>query len=132
MSELALVLSVDADNPVEHDLRLTNGQLTLIEGDEAVAQSIKVRLQFFKGEWFLDTRQGIPYFEEVYIKAPKLNVLRSIFRATLLGTPGVDSVDSLALSVDVATRKLTVSFVVVLDTGATLSSEDFGPFIIEV
>lgn len=132
MSDLAVTLTVDVDNPVEHDLRLENGQFILVDGAEEIAQHIKTRLQFFRGDWFLDLREGIPYFEEVFIKNPNMGLLRGMFRRVIAETPGVDSVQTLALSLDTPTRSLSLTFKAVLTSGEVFDSSDFGPFLVEV
>jgi hypothetical protein len=132
MSDLAVALVVDAENPVVHDLRLVNGQLILAEDLEAIAQHVKVRLNWFLGEWFLDTREGIPYFRDVFVKSPSLLFLRSLFRAVILGTPGIDVINEFSLEVDSAIRTLNIDFEAITDTGQILSSTQFGPFILEI
>ena len=87
-----------------------DGDLVLVDGIDAIAQHLTIRLQFFQGEWLLDLRIGFPYFEEVLRKAPDLNVVRSLFREAILTTPGVLEVTDLELDYDGVTRALSVSF----------------------
>jgi len=130
--ELALVERVDAENPIEGDLRLTNGQFTLLSGAAGTAQHLRNRFKFFKGEWFLDGRLGIPFFEEVYIKSPRLNFLRALFRKVIETTTDINRVDSMTLSLNTGTRTLTLTFVAILEDGSILDSAEFAPFIVEV
>ena len=44
-----------------HDLHITN-DLVLTTESENVIQLLDIRLQFFKGEWFLDVLAGIVVF----------------------------------------------------------------------
>lgn len=130
--DFKLVRTIDLDNPVVGDLFLdATGQLVLVDGVEAIAQQIWVRLQFFKGEWFLDRRQGVPYFENVFIKNPSRELLETIFRGIILDTPNVESLDSFLLDIETATRTGTIDFVAVTDDGL-LDSADFGPFLVGV
>lgn len=99
------------------DLDVSSGALELVRGTDAILQSIKCRLQFFKGECFWDRSAGIPYFEDVFVKSPDANVLQSVFRAALLETPGVLEIVDLSLSFDRATRRLSVAFNVSSDVG---------------
>jgi len=92
------------------DLAIENGDLVLLDGPEAIAQHLRIRLRFFKGDWFLDTRIGIPYFEQILIKAPNENVVRAIFRKVILETPGVEGLRSLSFTYDGAARRLTTEF----------------------
>lgn len=96
---LELAQAVDAENPDAGDLRLTNGQLTLTAGNDAVKQHLINRLRIFLGEWFLDRRVGIPYFKSVLVKNPDRPAVRSIFRRTIRETPGITAVDELLLSI---------------------------------
>jgi hypothetical protein len=132
VTELAIVQTIDVENPDVNDLKIQNGQLFLIDGDEAIAQHIRVRFQFFRGEWFLDVREGFPYFEEVFVKAPNLNAVRGFARDTLLTTPGVTAINQLSVTLDSAIRQARIDFVVTLATGSILRSEDFEPFILQV
>ena len=51
-----LALNVDSWDLVFH-----NNDLLLIDNAERIGQQIKITLQFWFEEWFLDTTQGIPY-----------------------------------------------------------------------
>lgn len=99
------------------DLDVSTGNLQVLKGSDAIVQSIRTRLQFFKGEWFLDLNAGVPYFQEVLKKISNPNVLTAIFRQALLETPGVSELLSLALNFDHATRKLSVDFSAQTDVG---------------
>ncbi len=95
---------------LDHDLDFSTGDLDLLEGAEAVAQNLRIRLQFFLGEWFLDFRQGMPYFEKILVKNPGTNVVRSIIRKTVTSTPGVLALIALNTTYEGTIRKLTVAF----------------------
>lgn len=66
-----------------HDLQIVDGDLVIYEGLDATAQRLKIKLWFFLGEWFLDERVGIPYWENIFVKNPNLAVIRSIFRKAI-------------------------------------------------
>lgn len=106
-------LKLDADG----DLDFSTGNLQVLAGAEAIVQGVLVRLQFFKGEWFLDLDAGIPYFQSVLVKNPDPNVLQTIFREAILATPGVLALTSLVLTLDRVTRRLTVAFRISTDVG---------------
>jgi hypothetical protein len=102
----------------------------LIYGVEAIAQRIRVRFEWFLGEWFLDTRQGVPYYRDILIKNPDPILITFIFRRVLLSTPGVKSVSSFRAVLDKVTRTLTVDFEATADDGNILTAVA-EPFIIE-
>ena len=111
------------------DLDLTGHRLNLITDEAAIEQNLRIRLRFFLGEFFLDVRQGIPYFREILIKNPNILLVQSIFRQAILSTTGVSAVNSLTTDLDASTRTLSLTFSATLDTGAELV---FDPFIIEI
>lgn len=132
--ELQLVNSVDADNPDENDLYLdSTGNLVFVE-DRAIetAQRIRVRLRFFKGEWFLDQNQGTPWFQEIFVKNPSPEVVRAIFKDIIETAPGVLSVDAIDFALDAALRILTLTFTAKLEDQSLLRSTDFAPFVVEI
>lgn len=97
-------LLLDTDT---HDLVVRDGDLVV---ESSVAQAIKMRILFFRGEWFLNTSVGIPYYEEVFIKQPNLDHLSGLFRRVIIQTPGVTELLSFSLDFDDTTRELSVSF----------------------
>lgn len=104
-------------------LRLTSDLATYVK------QALSVNLSFFLGEWFLDTRLGMPYFKYIIGQRLDEGLVSSIFRRACLKTYGVADVISLTLSLDNATRLLSVFGVVRLTSGEPLP---VGPFYIEV
>ena len=121
MSDLAL----DSDG----DLLIDDDSFILVDEDDAIVQQLTIRFKFFLGEWFLDTRLGVPYFPEVLVKNPDLSRVRGIFQQVILTTPGIASVDSLELLLDNATRVLSVSFRARKTDGEILEFKD--EFIIQ-
>lgn len=93
-----------------HDLVIIDGDILLISHAERVAQQIKIKLKFFLGEWFLDTRGGIPYIELILVKNPNLTHVRSIFRQQISSVDDVISVNSLNLYLNSQKRELAVNF----------------------
>jgi hypothetical protein len=111
------------------DLTIRNDELLLVEGEEAIEQQLRLRLKFFLGEHFLDERQGIPFYREVFVKNPNTRLLRTLFSDAVRTTPGITSVDKMDVAINAATRTLELSFVATMDTGATLVYE---PFTLEI
>jgi hypothetical protein len=131
--DFQLVISADGDNPDVGDIKLDeDGQIQLTPDlKSAVAQHIAIRLRTFFGEWFLDAREGVPYFELILVKNPDLPRIENIFRTVILETPGVSNIDRLLLAHDAATRILSISDLrIILDSGATLTGADFGALIV--
>ncbi len=118
--DLALVTETDAHNPVEGDLRVDAAALAMVEGGDAIAQEIRVRLRWWHGEWFLDTTQGTPYLEQLLGKGVTEPTIRTVLRKEIEQVPGVARVTSLEVSIDRATRYATVDLEVLTTEGDEL------------
>lgn len=118
-------------DPESHDLSLdAGGRLEYVEGDEATAQEIKTRLLFFKGENFLDLREGVPYYTEILIKGVDLGRVRALIRSVIASVPGVVDVPVIEVELDRVTRVATVRWEARNATGRIVSSADFGPLVL--
>lgn len=107
--------------------------LVLLRGADAVAQKIQSRWRFFLKEWFLDLREGMPYYREVFRKGFDLEVIKGTFRKTARNTAGVSAVRSLDLRFDSENRKLFVEdFVGITDEGEIIRSQDREPFVVDL
>ncbi len=103
----------------------------LISGAQYARQKIMVRLKFFEKEWFIDQRQGVPYYSEVYRVNPNLDRIRTIYRKVILSVQEVETVDKLTLAFDRKLRTLGIEFDASLVAGGVLSvRQPDPPFII--
>lgn len=93
------------------ELDLSRGGLYLTRGAQAVAQSLYIRLGFFLGEHFMDASRGTPWLERIFVKAPRMELVRSAFRDRILGTTDVVACPVLTFDYDSAQRHLSSSFV---------------------
>jgi hypothetical protein len=107
-------------DPATGDIDLTAQKLHLVDGDDAIVQHVALRLRMFRGEWFLDSTVGMPYYERVLVKNPDLVAVRSAFRQAIASTPGIASIDKFDLALDSTIRKLTVTFTATKQEGGTL------------
>ena len=121
------------------DLELSSNPVTgkvsfvLIKGAPAVRQKIASRLKFFLGEWFLDTRLGMPYYRDVYGQGVSLDVIRSLIRACILSVPEVAAITKLTLTHDVEARAVAIEFNAQLVEGGVLAvAQPDLPFILSL
>lgn len=112
------ILLDDATN----DLDLSRGGDLTLTPD--VAQAIRIRLKFFRGEWFLDREQGVPWFEQIFVKNPNLEHVRAIFRKVIVDTPGVGDVRTVEVTYDPLTRGLSLEFEADSDYGEISAVEE--------
>lgn len=101
-------------DPQTHDLDLQGGDLVL---DADVAQAVSIRLQFVRGEWFLNRLQGVPFYEQIFIKNPNLSHVSAIFRQTIIDTPGVNQILEFSFDFDTDTRTFTLDWAADTDQG---------------
>lgn len=116
-------LALNVDN---WDLVFHNNDLLLIDNAERIGQQIKITLQYWYEEWFLDTTKGIPYLQYICIKNPNLQHIRQIFRNAILSVPGVDSVTELTLNVNAKERILSVTYTANTSAGLLTRRELLG------
>lgn len=117
-------------NPVEGDLYLDeHGDVPWLDGRDAIAQHIRIRLRFFYGEWFQNTDEGIPYFQELLEKGAQ-DRAEAILRKVVLGTPGVVALNAFAVVFDNAKRSGVVTFEAAISDGSALVSGDYGTFVV--
>jgi len=104
---MALDLLLNEDT---HDLEVANYDLSIVDGLEQIRQKLSIRLKFFYGEWFLDTTSGAKLYDTVFVKNPNLKLVASMYKATILETPGVKSIMEYNQTYSASTRSLSVSF----------------------
>ena len=108
------------------DISLQNNDFILVDNAERISQQIKISLQFWLGEWFLNTTLGVPYLERICVKNPNLQHIRQIFRNVIQNVSGVTAVNALDLTVDAAKRVLTVSYTATTTDGVITRKELLG------
>lgn len=104
------------------DLDLSHGDLRMTTGIEAVAQGIQVRLLAFRGEWFADLDDGVPYYEDLLGQKFNEAVARDAFRSAIAAAPGVLQVLTLSLSFHGPTRTLSLAFEAQTNLGVIAAS----------
>lgn len=107
------------------------GNMQTVTGREAIAQHVKIRLRFFRGEWSLDTREGTPYWEQILVRGASEAAISEVFRRVVAETPGIASVRQVGLSIDRQTRTLTVARLEAVTTdGELITAADFSAFVL--
>lgn len=101
----------------------------LVTGPRYVKQKIASRMRFFLGEWFLDTRLGVPY-RDIFVKNPDIDKARTFIRTVLGSIQEVKSVRSIDVVYDPVARALSVNFDVQLVDGGILQIRQPDPAFI--
>ncbi len=105
-----------------YDIKLTDGwdlspDMVLIDDARRVAQQIKITLGFWRGEWFLDTSQGVPYLERILVKNPNLSHIRQIIQQQISSVDGVKSSRIDSVLMDKQQRSAVVMYTAETDRG---------------
>jgi hypothetical protein len=76
----------------------------------AVAQSCRIKLQLFAGEWFLNLDAGVPYWDQILAQKDPVAIKAAniAFRQALLEVDDVLSVTRLDITFDRKTRTMRI------------------------
>jgi hypothetical protein len=104
---------------VPGDLALTadGTELVLTTGSALAIQQIRTSAAIWQGTLAWDPDAGLPMFDVIVVKGPDFRVLRAVFRTFILSCAAVESVEELTVSLDKATRLLTVRFAATCSDG---------------
>lgn len=91
------------------DIFLNVDDLELTTGIDAIVQHLQQRLRTFLGEWFLDLRIGVAYFQQILVKNPNPAVVDSILKKEIINTPGILQLTYFDLDIG-SDRSMTLSF----------------------
>jgi len=116
-------MTIDLKLTSQHDIDVTNYDMSTITETERVAQNLKIRLLFFFNEWYLDTEKGIPYYSDILIKSPDIPKVESILINEIINTNDVLELLSFDSFFDTAKRKYSVTFQVNTTFGTTETIE---------
>ncbi len=97
-------------DPITNDLTFRNFDFGLIDDTKQIMQNLAIRLRFVLGEWYLDITQGIPYFQEFFIKNPNQIHIESVLKTEIVRTRGILELISFASSFDKRRRIFSVNF----------------------
>lgn len=95
-----LSLAINSTNDLQAD---HNGLLVLVEHNAQLLQKIRQRLKLFYGEWFLDVRRGVPYFENI-LGAHDTTMVSAILTHEIQQEPEVKNVINVNTTFDGKTR----------------------------
>lgn len=84
-----------------------------VMGKNETQQAIIRRLRLFLGEYFLDIREGTPWFQNILGKSPR-SVAETNLRERILSAQGVVALTRFEFNFDEKTRKITV-YIEVID-----------------
>jgi hypothetical protein len=75
------------------------GNTSFISGVDALAQAINTKLKLFQGEWWENTKEGLPFFQGIAGQS-NIAVTDLLIKTRILETPNVISIASYQSSID--------------------------------
>jgi len=118
-----LVTHASLENPDLGDLEMSAGQFVAIgEGPDMLAQRVRGKLLWLRGEWYQDQRQGTPWLEMMGKGATDAQI-RQTLRRLVESVPGVASVPSITIERS-AGRTATIALEIQSDEGYTITVAD--------
>ena len=109
---------------ITHDIFVDNKDLVISpETADAVTQRLKIKLLFFKGEWWLNTDFGTPYYQNIFVKGVTQFKIDTIFKGQILDTQGVVSLISFESVYNPAARTYNLKFSCRSTTGDIITLE---------
>ncbi len=106
-----------AMNFLTNDLDIQNNDLYGVAGQVAIQQDIQQTLQFWYGEWFLDTTKGVPYKQYILVKNPNIDLVQGLLLKAIQARPGVVQVLDFQFNYDPINRAVAITTVVQITNG---------------
>lgn len=69
-----------------------------------LAQDVKIAVSWILGEWRLGPEIGMPWYEEIWVKNPNIDLIRQEIVGTILGVEGVTDASAELLEFDPSAR----------------------------
>ena len=108
------------------DIIIVSGQVLLItDSVSALRQRLQIRLSTFKGEWFLNSNAGLPYFQEIFVKSSTKELVDNLVRSFILKTSGVARIKNFSSVVNRTSRSYSLTFTVITPDQETLTITNF-------
>jgi hypothetical protein len=104
-----------------------------VEGEDAIAQKVFVRLRTHRGEWLLDGRAGLPWERWFQQKPTPLEEIKDLITLEITRVPGVKRVASASVTKEPGSDLLRANFLVLLESETdarrfSFLASSFGPF----
>ena len=93
-----------------NDVVVVGSDLALTSGQQGIEQHLKQRLQTFFGEWFLDNRIGVPYFQQILKKNINPSVVEDLIVSEIINTDGIVEIIDLETNLEKAIREFQIEF----------------------
>jgi hypothetical protein len=104
------------------DLEIAHGDFLLCATDtDAIAQALSIRLKTLAGEWFLDSRVGIPYLTDILGKKVNERLLRKTVTEEVKSLLGISDIKDFVVKAGQTDRSISIRFSAILPNHTTIT-----------
>lgn len=90
------------------DLQIKDYDFLLTTKENVIAQRVQRHLLLFKGDYWLDTELGVPYYQSILGTKNSLDTVQAIFINSITEVEGVDEVTKFDIAFNESTRNVTI------------------------
>lgn len=102
---------------VGSDLLIENFDFKLTTDETFVAQRVQRMLLLFKGDYWLDTELGVPYFQSILGTKNSLDTIQAIIMNSIQEVEGVKEITDFNIAFDDSSRTVTMEITLKDDLG---------------
>lgn len=93
-----------------HDLLVEGKDIKLFETiEDGTVQAVKIRLQNYQGNWFLDLNNGIPYYQEIFGRNDTKDLADTYIKTAIKNTDNITSITNYTSVLEGTTLKVVFS-----------------------
>ena len=85
------------------------GNLSVVDGQEALRQRLVERFQFRESEWYLDVRRGVPYLRDVFRRPVQTGLIKVVLADEDRKEDDVTAVLGVDVLIEPTTRTATIT-----------------------
>lgn len=111
---------IDLEIDENGNVVLENSDLAFVSDDDEIAQSVRIRLRTWFGEWYLDKDYGTDYLGKILVRPFSQTRARKEIERVILGTVGVKRVARFTQDIDTTRHTFSYSAEVVTATNSRL------------
>lgn len=93
-------MSIDWQLTDDWDLKIGDFTDHRVTGINELVQRLKTRLQFFLGELYFDTTQGVPYYQEILKKGTTYDEISGAIKLQIVNTENIKKLTSFKIFAD--------------------------------
>lgn len=97
----------------------TNSPLVTDSLNSDLSQRLRIKLQTYLGEWFLNSDIGVPYYQSVFTKGTSKSATDLVFQQQILSERDVIEISEFTSELNTLSRLYTLSFRVKTAEGFT-------------